>query len=66
MTTYEAIKNMSFEEMAAMFYIFAKPFMDTLDMTEEQRKEARGVIRDFLKAESGKANGNQGSKKQSQ
>ena len=54
MTNYEAIKDMSLEEVAAMFYIFVKPFLDTFDMTEEQKKRAREAIRDFLKSECGK------------
>lgn len=52
-TNYEAIKNMSLEEMAAMFYIFAKPFAELLNMTDEQKAEMKNQIHDFLTAESG-------------
>ncbi len=51
MTNYEAIKEMSVEEVAALLYIFIKPFMDTFDMTEEQKKKARESIREFLNTE---------------
>jgi hypothetical protein len=52
-TNYEAIKEMSLEETAAMFYIFAKPFFDLLGATEEQKAQVRENIRAFLKAEIG-------------
>lgn len=52
-TNYEAIKNMSLEEMAAMIYIFAKPFAELLNMTDEQKAEMRNQIHGFLTAESG-------------
>lgn len=51
MTNYEAIKNLSLEEMAAMFYIFAKPFAELLNMTAEQKSEMRKHIRETLAAE---------------
>lgn len=52
-TNYEAIKEMSLPEMAAMFYIFAKPFMELLDMTKEQKAEMRDTIHNFLNSEAG-------------
>lgn len=55
MTNYEAIKRMSIEEMAAMFYLFILPSLDALDMEEEDKKTIRENskknIREFLKAE---------------
>lgn len=51
MTNYEAIKNMSLEEMAAMLYIFAKPFAELLNMTAEQKAEMRKGVHEFLAAE---------------
>ena len=50
-TNYEAIKTMSLEEMAAVFYMFMKPQLDSLNATAEQREEARTQIRAFLTAE---------------
>ena len=50
-TNYEAIKEMSMEEMAAVFYIFAKPFMDTFGFNEEQRLKTREDIRTMLTSE---------------
>lgn len=51
MTNFEAIKEMSVEEVAAMLYIFIKPFMDTLDTTEEGKMKVRESIREFLNTE---------------
>ncbi len=51
MKNYEAIKNMSIEEMAATFYIFVKPFMDAFELSEEQKKEMRNSIKTFLETE---------------
>lgn len=55
MTNYEAIKNMSIEEMATMFYLFILPSLDALDMDEENKKTIRENskknIRAFLKSE---------------
>ena len=51
MTNYEAIKEMSVEEMAAMLYLFIKPFMDAFDMTEKDRKIMSVSILEFLNTE---------------
>lgn len=51
MKNYEAIKTMSLEEMAAMLYMFVKPFMEFLNMTAEQKDKMRKHIREFLAAE---------------
>lgn len=51
MNNYEAIKNMSLEEMAAVFYLFAKPFTELLNMTSEQKNEMKQQIHNFLSEE---------------
>ena len=51
MTNHEAIKRMSKEEMAAVFYMFVKPMMDALNMDEGQKNSMRNSIRSFLEAE---------------
>lgn len=56
MKNYEALKKMSFEEMAAMLYLFIKPIMDALNMKEEQRQQVREQIRAFLNSETGGTN----------
>ena len=54
MNNYEHIKQMSIEEMAAMLYIFLKPFMDGFEIGEEQKKQMRASIMAFLTAEPSK------------
>ena len=54
MTNHEAIKKMSVEEMAAMLYIFTKPFMDAFGYTDEQKMQQREAIRKFLTSQVGK------------
>lgn len=51
MTNYEAIKEMSIDEMAAVFYIFAKPMMDAFEFDVEDKNKMRQSIKNFLKAE---------------
>ena len=51
MTNHEHIQKMSLPEMAAMFYLFAKPFAELLNMTDEQKAEMRKEIHDFLKSD---------------
>lgn len=51
MKNYEAMKNMSMEEMAAVFYIFMKPIMDAFDFDADTRKMMRDNIRTFLNTE---------------
>ena len=51
MKNYEAIKNMSVEEMASTFYMFVKPFMDAFELPEEQRKKMQESIKTFLETE---------------
>ena len=51
MTNFERIKLMNLEQMAAMFYIFARPFMEATGMSKEQKEEAAKNIRAFLSAE---------------
>lgn len=51
MTNYEAIKNMSADEMAAVFYMFTKPMMDAFEMSKEQKDQMRDSIKAFLKTE---------------
>lgn len=51
MTNYEAIKRMSLEEMAAMLYLFAKPMLDGLEATKEDREKLQKSIREFLTTE---------------
>lgn len=51
MTNYEAIKKMSVEEMAAVFYIFAKPMMDAFNMSDQDKDKMRKNIRAFLNHE---------------
>ncbi len=51
MTNYEAIKDMNIEEMAAIFYMFIKPFMDTFELSEVQKKAMRESVMAFLKTE---------------
>lgn len=51
MTNYEAIKRMSLEEMGAIFYLFAKPMLDGLEATKEDREKLRKSIREFLATE---------------
>lgn len=51
MTNFERIKLMNLERMAAMFYIFARPFMEATGMSKEQKEEAAKNIRAFLSAE---------------
>ena len=51
MTNYEAIKKMSINEMAAVFYLFAKPMMDAYEMSKEQKGQMRDGIMAFLNTE---------------
>lgn len=51
MTNYEAIKNMSVNEMAAVFYLFAKPMMDAFEMNKKEKDQMRESIMIFLNAE---------------
>lgn len=51
MTNYEAIKQMSQEEMAAIFYLFVRPMLDGLSATDAQREEVQGFIKVFLATE---------------
>ena len=51
MTNYEAIKQMSMPEMAAVFYLFTTPVLDCLEATEEERDKMRQTIREFLTTE---------------
>jgi len=51
MTNYEAVKRMSLEEMAAMLYLFAKPMLDGLEATKEDREKLQKSIREFLTTE---------------
>lgn len=51
MTNYEAIKRMSKEEVAAMLYLFARPFFELLKMDNDSREEAKKDIRAFLDSE---------------
>lgn len=55
MKNYEAIAKMNLEEMAAMFYLFAKPFFDAFEMTAEDRAKAKESIKGFLNRETGDA-----------
>lgn len=52
-TNYDVIKNMSLPEMAAMLYIFAKPFYDFLNMSDEVKEQTRKKIVEVLEAEAG-------------
>lgn len=52
-TNYDVIKEMSIEEMAAVFYLFIKPLLDCFEMTEEQRKEVKKGIMESLNQEVG-------------
>lgn len=51
MTNYEVIKEMSVEEMAAVFYLILKPVFDFFGLSEEQRNEQKENIMKFLSAE---------------
>ena len=51
MTNYEAIKQMSLEEMAAMLYFAVKPMLDYMEATEAQRKEVQKGLREVLATE---------------
>ena len=51
MKNYEIIKSMGVEEMAAMFYLFLKPFMDSFEFDDEHRENMKHNIRCFLNAE---------------
>ena len=51
MTNYEAIKNMSLPEVAAMLYIFTKSFMDAFELPPEQREDIKRNINTFLNTE---------------
>lgn len=51
MTNYEAIKQMSMPEMAAVFYLFTKPVLDCLEATEEDTEKLKKSIREFLATE---------------
>lgn len=51
MNNYEAIKRMSLDEMAAVFYLFARPMLDGLAADAPQRQEIQESIRAFLSAE---------------
>jgi hypothetical protein len=51
MTNYEAIKNMSIGEMAAVFYMFTKPMMDAFEMSKEQKEQMKNNIKTFLNTE---------------
>lgn len=51
MTNYEAIKQMSLEEMGAMLYLFARPMLDGLEATKEDREKLKKSIREFLATE---------------
>lgn len=55
-TNYEAIKNMSIEEMAVVLYMFVKPMMDGFEIPEENREELKKSIMAFLKNEVGAKN----------
>lgn len=55
-TNYEAIKNMSIEEMAVVFYMFAKPMMDGFGIPKENREGLKRSIMAFLKNEVGAKN----------
>ncbi len=51
MTNYEAIKDMNIEEMAAIFYMFIKPFMDAFELSEDQKRAMRESVMAFLETE---------------
>lgn len=65
MTNYEAIKNMSIEEMAAVFYMFVKPMMDGFEIPKENREQIKKSIMLFLKNEAGAKNEDRRSKEKS-
>lgn len=52
-TNYEAIKEMSLEEMSAVFYFFLKPVIEAFDLDEEKefKETMKRHIRTFLAAE---------------
>lgn len=50
MTNYEAIKEMSMEEMATMFYLFAKPILDAFDFDKDQQEKVREIMRKNTRA----------------
>lgn len=56
MNNYEKIKNMSLEEMAAVFYMFLNPLIIGFELTKEQSQTVKASIMSFLTAETGKAN----------
>ncbi len=58
MTNYEAIKNMSEEEIAAVFYMFMKPAIEVLAIGEKDRQVIRETIKTFLSREKAGQNEN--------
>lgn len=48
---YEVIKEMSIEEMAAVFYLNMKPILDLYQVPEEMRKELKKDVIKMLNEE---------------
>lgn len=51
MTNHEAIKGMSVEEMAFVFYMMMKPFIEAMGASEEDGKAIRDNLRAFLQSD---------------
>ena len=51
-TNYDAIKNMSIDEMAAVFYMFMRPILEAFKLDDaEHKQKVRNTIKAFLNAE---------------
>ena len=49
MTNYERIKNLSIEEMAAVFYAVIKPFLDNEDLERIAKVQIMSMLREEVK-----------------